>query len=432
MLYYLFTYLEEQFDLPGAQLFEFLTFRAGMAILLSLLISLVFGNHIVQYLKRKQVGESVRDLGLKGQSEKAGTPTMGGLIILAAVIVPILLFGKLENIYIQLMLGVTFILGLIGYLDDYIKVFRKNKKGLAGKFKILGQVLVGILVGSVLYFHPDVQVRDFSKIYKYELKDGTPAGTPVEVAPAEDVNLGNGRFTTDGQYFLSHDTRSSETTIPFVKNNEFDYADLLSFLGGNYERWGWLIYIPIIILIITAVSNAANLTDGLDGLATGVSAVVLFTLLVFAYVSGNVILADYLNIMYIPMSGELIIFGAAFVGACVGFLWYNSFPASVFMGDTGSLAIGGIIASMAIVVRKELLIPLLCGIFLVESLSVILQVAYFKYTKRKYGEGRRIFLMSPLHHHYQKKGLPETKIVVRFWIISIMLAVATVITLKIR
>lgn len=432
MLYDLFNYLDRAWDLPGAQLFRFISFRAAMAILLSLVITMILGKRIIAFLQKKQVGESIRDLGLEGQNEKAGTPTMGGLIILAAVILPILLFARLDNIYIMLMLAVTVILGIIGFADDYIKVFRKNKKGLAGRFKIMGQVFVGILVGATIYFHPDVQIRDFSTIYKYEVHDGSIASQPIASYPAGDENLGNGIYIDNGRYFLSHDVHSNKTTIPFLKNNEFDYSSLLFFLGTDAYRWGWLIYIPIVILIITAVSNGANLTDGLDGLATGVSAVVIFTLLIFAYVSGNVLFADYLNIIYIPHSGELVIFAAAFVGACVGFLWYNSYPASVFMGDTGSLAIGGIIATLAIVVRKELLLPLLCGIFLIESLSVILQVAWFKYTKRKYGTGRRIFLMSPLHHHYQKLGIAEPKIVVRFWIVSIMLAVLSIITLKVR
>lgn len=432
MLYYLFTYLEEQFQLPGAQIFEFITFRAAMAILLSLVISLLFGNRIVRYLQRKQVGESVRDLGLEGQEEKAGTPTMGGLIILAAVLIPTLLFAQLHNIYIILMLVVTVLLGSIGFLDDYIKVFRKNKKGLAGKFKILGQIMLGIIVGATLYFHEGVKVRDFNNVYVYQVENGEPTGEYIETYPAHELNLGEGRFSEDSTRFLSHDVRSSKTTIPFFKNNELNYANILMVFGGDYAKWGWLVFIPIVIFIITAVSNGANLTDGLDGLATGSSAIMVFTLLVFAYVSGNFILADYLNIMYIPDSGELVVFAAAFVGACIGFLWYNAFPASVFMGDTGSLAIGGIIATLAIVIRKELLIPLLCGIFLVENLSVVMQVAYFKYTKRKFGTGRRIFQMSPLHHHYQKLGMPETKIVVRFWIVGIMLAVISVITLKIR
>lgn len=430
MLYYLFKYLEEQFQLPGAQLFEFISFRAGMAVLTSLIIGLLFGTRIVAYLRKKQVGESIRDLGLEGQNEKAGTPTMGGVIILAAILIPTLLFANLNNIYIQLMLVATVWLGLIGFLDDYIKVFRKNKKGLAGKFKVLGQIGLGILVGATLYFHEDVKVRDFNNVYVYKTEQGQPVGEYIQSYPAKGVNLGEGKL--DGDLYLSHDTRSSKTTIPFFKNNELNYANILKGFGGDYAQWGWLVFIPIVIFIITAVSNGANLTDGLDGLATGTSAIIVFVLLVFAYVSGNFILADYLNIMYIPMSGELVIFGAAFVGACIGFLWYNTHPAQIFMGDTGSLAIGGIIASMAIIIRKELLIPILCGVFLMESLSVILQVSYFKYTKRKYGEGRRIFLMSPLHHHYQKLGMPETKIVVRFWIVGILLAIISVVTLKLR
>jgi phospho-N-acetylmuramoyl-pentapeptide-transferase len=431
MLYYLFLYLEKEFALPGAQVFQFITFRAAMAIMTSLLISMIFGKRIVAFLRKKQVGETVRDLGLEGQSEKAGTPTMGGLIILGAIIIPTLLFAKLDNIYIILMLITTVWMGIIGFLDDYIKVFKKNKKGLAGKFKILGQVLLGLLVGAVIYFHHDVQVRDFNTIYVYETQHGEPVGDYVESMPSEGRNVGGGELDSRG-YFLSHDTRYSKTTIPFTKNNEFDYATILSFLGGNYKNWGWIIFIPIVILIITAVSNGTNLTDGLDGLATGTSAIIVFTLLLFAYVSGNVILAHYLNIMYIPLSGELVVFAAAFVGACIGFLWYNAYPATVFMGDTGSLAIGGIIATLAILIRKELLIPILCGIFLMESLSVILQVGYFKYTKKRFGEGKRIFLMSPLHHHYQKLGMPETKIVVRFWIVGILLALISIVTLKIR
>lgn len=432
MFYYLFNYLESEFQLSGAQLFEFITFRAAMAILTSLIISMVFGKRIVNFLKRKQVGESIRDLGLEGQNEKAGTPTMGGLIILMAIIIPTLLFAQLHNIYIILMLIVTLWMGSIGFLDDYIKVFKKNKKGLAGKFKILGQVTLGLVVGAVIYFHNDIKVRDFNSVYVYEMQDGKPVGDYIESYPANGLKLGNGKVDESGTRFLSHDTPYSKTTIPFTKNNEFDYANMLAFLGGDYTKWGWIVFIPIVILIITAVSNGTNLTDGLDGLATGTSAIIVFTLLVFAYVSGNVILAEYLNIMYIPLSGELVVFSAAFVGACVGFLWYNSHPATVFMGDTGSLAIGGIIASLAILIRKELLIPVLCGIFLMESLSVILQVSYFKYTKRKSGIGRRIFKMSPLHHHYQKLGMPETKIVVRFWIIGIILAVISIVTLKIR
>lgn len=430
MLYYLFLYLEEQFQLPGAQLFEFISFRAGIAVLTSLIIGLLFGKRIVAFLRKKQVGESVRDLGLEGQNEKAGTPTMGGVIILAAILIPTLLFANIGNVYIQLMLVVTVWLGAIGFIDDYIKVFRKNKKGLAGRFKVLGQIGLGILVGATLYFHEDVKIRDFNNIYVYKVEQGQPVGEYIQSYPAEGMNLGEG--VLDNDLFLCHDTRSSKTTIPFFKNNELNYANILKVFGGDYALWGWLVFIPIVIFIITAVSNGANLTDGLDGLATGTSAIIVFVLLVFAYVSGNFILADYLNIMYIPLSGELVIFSAAFVGACIGFLWYNTYPAQVFMGDTGSLAIGGIIATLAIIIRKELLIPILCGIFLMESLSVILQVSYFKYTKRKFGEGKRIFLMSPLHHHYQKLGMPETKIVVRFWIVGILLAIISVVTLKIR
>lgn len=432
MLYYLFEYLDRVLDIPGAGVFQFITFRAAMAVLTSLLISMVFGKRWVAILKRKQVGESVRDLGLEGQNEKAGTPTMGGVIILAAILIPTLLFAQLDNVYIILMLLATVWMGAIGFIDDYIKVFRKNKAGLAGKFKILGQVILGLLVGATIYFHEDVKVRDFNTIYVYAMEEGEPVGRYLEERPAAGLNVGNGIVDESGTLWLSHDVRSSKTTIPFVKDNEFNYASLLKGFGVNYNKWGWLIFIPIVIFIITAVSNGANLTDGLDGLATGTSAIIVVVLLAFAYVSGNVILADYLNIMYLPMSGELVVFSAAFVGACIGFLWYNAHPAQVFMGDTGSLAIGGIIASLAIIIRKELLIPVLCGIFLMESLSVILQVAWFKYTKRRFGSGRRVFLMSPLHHHYQKLGMPETKIVVRFWIVGILLAVISVVTLKLR
>lgn len=430
MLYYLFTYLENEFDLPGAQLFQFISFRAAMAVLTSLIIGMWFGKYIVAFLRRKQVGETIRDLGLEGQNQKAGTPTMGGVIILAAILIPTLLFARLDNVYILLMLTATIWMGAIGFLDDYIKVFRKNKKGLAGKFKVMGQIGLGLLVGATLYFNGDVKIRDFNNIYVYEVIDGEPVGDYIRSYPSGGASVGEG--VMEGDVFLSHDTRSSKTTIPFFKNNELNYANILSIFGGDYTSWGWLVFIPIVIFIITAVSNGANLTDGLDGLAAGTSAIIVLVLLLFAYVSGNFILADYLNIMYIPLSGELVIFGAAFVGACLAFLWYNTHPAQVFMGDTGSLAIGGIIASMAIVIRKELLIPVLCGIFLMESLSVILQVSYFKYTKKRLGEGKRIFLMSPLHHHYQKKGMPETKIVVRFWIVGILLAVIAVVTLKIR
>lgn len=432
MLYYLFIWLEKQFELPGAQVFEFITFRAAMAVLASLLISMVFGKHIVSYLKKKQVGETIRQLGLEGQKTKEGTPTMGGLIILAAILIPTLLFAQLHNIYVIIMLIVTFWMGTIGFIDDYIKVFKKNKKGLAGRFKILGQISLGLIIGVTIYAHPDIQVRDYNTIYVYKADDGKAVGDFISEYPSHGINLGNGMLDEAEAQFLSHDAKSAKTTIPFTKNNEFNYAGLISFLGDNASSLVWIIFIPIVIFIITAVSNGANLTDGLDGLATGNSAIIVFTLLVFAYVSGNAFLADYLNIMYIPLSGELVVYSAAFVGACIGFLWYNAHPASVFMGDTGSLAIGGIIASLAILIRKELLIPVLCGIFLIESLSVILQVGYFKITKRRFGEGRRIFRMAPLHHHYQKLGMSETKIVTRFWIVGIMLAIISVVTLKMR
>ena len=404
MLYYLFTYIHEVFDLPGAGVFQYISFRAAMAVIVSLLISMIFGKSIIRFLANKQVGESIRDLGLEGQIEKKGTPTMGGVIILSAILIPTLLFAKLDNIYVILMLITTLWMGFIGFLDDYIKVFKKEKEGLAGKFKILGQVSLGLIVGSILYFHPDVVIR-------------------------EQVEVVNESSQIE---YLQENVKSTMTTIPFVKNNEFDYSDLLSWAGEKAQDWAWLIFIPMVIFIVTAVSNGANLTDGIDGLATGTSAIIGLVLAVFAYVSGNIIFADYLNIMYIPNSGDLVIFIGAFVGACVGFLWYNSYPAQVFMGDTGSLAIGGIIAVFAIAIRKELLIPIVCGIFLVENLSVVMQVTYFKYTKKKYGEGKRIFLMSPLHHHYQKAGLHESKIVTRFWIVGIMLAILSFVTLKLR
>ena len=404
MLYYLFTYLQEAFNLPGAGVFQYISFRAAMAVIVSLLISLMFGKRIISFLAKKQVGESIRDLGLEGQVEKAGTPTMGGLIIISSILVPTILFAQLDNIYVILMIITTLWMGLIGFMDDYIKVFKKDKKGLAGKFKVLGQVSLGLLVGFILYFHPDVVMREqISTIDK---------SAQVVV--------------------VQKDLKSTMTTIPFVKDNEFDYSDLLSWLGDTAKDWAWLIFIPMVIFIVTAVSNGANLTDGIDGLATGTSAIIGLVLAIFAYVSGNIIFADYLNIMYIPNSGELVIFIAAFVGACVGFLWYNSYPAQVFMGDTGSLAIGGIIAVFAIAIRKELLIPIICGIFLIENLSVLIQVSYFKYTKKKFGKGKRIFLMSPLHHHYQKAGLHESKIVTRFWIVGIMLAILSFVTLKLR
>lgn len=412
MLYYLFTYLDE-LGMPGAGVFDFISFRSAMAIIASLLISMVFGNRLINILRKQQVGESVRDLGLEGQKEKEGTPTMGGLIILASVLIPTLLFAKLDNIYVILMLTATVLFGLIGFIDDYIKVFKKNKAGLAGKFKVFGQIFVGGLVGAVLYFHPDVQVHE---------------KVPVEkvVPNSEDVTDKHPDVKEGYKYVV---TKDMTTTIPFVKDNEFNYNWLI---GDDNKSYGWLLFIPIVIIIVTAVSNGANMTDGLDGLATGTSAIIGIALAIFAYVSGHIEFADYLGVMYIPYSSELVIFISAFMGACIGFLWHNSYPAKVFMGDTGSLAIGGIIATFAIIVRKELLIPVLCGVFLIENVSVMMQVAWFKYTKKKYGEGRRIFRMAPLHHHYQKKGMHEAKIVARFWIIGVLLAVLTIVTLKLR
>ena len=409
MLYHLFTYLNNRFDFPGSGLFEFISFKAALAVITSLVITLVFGGRLIRFLHQKQVGETVRDLGLDGQLEKTGTPTMGGIIILAGILVPTLLFADLSNIYIQLMLISTVLLGAIGFVDDYIKVFKKNKEGLAGKFKVFGQIAVGLIVASSLYFHQDVTIK--SKVNELSVQQ-LEADSEV------------------GQSWV--EMRSTKTTIPFVKNNEFDYSWLLVWLNKDLEKYSWIIFIPLVIIIVTAVSNGANITDGLDGLATGTSAIIGTTLAIFAYLSGNLVFADYLNILFIPNSSELVIFISSFVGACIGFLWYNSYPAKVFMGDTGSLALGGIIAVFAIAIRKELLIPVFCGVFLIENLSVILQVSYFKYTKKKYGEGRRIFLMSPIHHHYQKKGVHEAKIVARFWILGILLAVLSIVTLKIR
>ncbi len=419
MLYYLFEYLDKHFNLPGAGAFRFISSRAAVAIIISLLISLIYGKRILKLLQRKQVGETVRDLGLTGQKQKEGTPTMGGLIILSAILIPVILCAKLDNVYILLMIVTTVWLGIIGFLDDYIKVFKKDKKGLHGKFKIIGQVGLGIIVGSVLIFSKDVTVR--REIIKIN------PDRKIEMSEFATTQV---KDTAIAAHFV--DVHVPITTIPFVKNHEFNYSKLISWIGNDYEKYTWIIFIPVVIIIITAVSNGANITDGIDGLASGTSAIIGATLGVFAWVSGNINTATYLNIMYIPNSGELVIFAAAMIGACVGFLWYNTYPAQVFMGDTGSLALGGIIATLALVLRKELLIPILCGIFLVENLSVIIQVAYFKYTKGKYGEGRRIFKMSPLHHHYQKLNYPEPKIVTRFWIVGIMLAILTIITLKLR
>lgn len=414
MLYHLFKYLDEAYNLPGSGMFQYISFRAAAAIILSLLIVIIFGRRIIDFLRRKQIGEEIRDLGLEGQLQKRGTPTMGGIIILVAILVPTLLFGPLDNIYIQLMIVSTLWLGLIGGLDDYIKVFRHRKEGLKGRFKIVGQVGLGIIVGTTMWFSGDIVVRD-------------KAAQPVETVYLDEE--GQVIESVRRNVVLSTESRkTTQTTIPFVKNNEFDYGWLT---GGN-ETVMWLLYVLVAIFVITAVSNGANLTDGLDGLVTGVSAPIAAVLGVLAYLSGHIVYAGYLNIMYIPGSGELVVFAAALVGALIGFLWYNSFPAQIFMGDTGSLSIGGILAVFALCIRKELLLPLLCGVFLVESLSVMMQVSYFKYTRRKYGEGRRILLMSPIHHHYQKKGMFETKIVIRFWIISLLLAAITLVTLKIR
>jgi phospho-N-acetylmuramoyl-pentapeptide-transferase len=420
MFYYLFDYLHKHFDVPGSGIFQYISFRAGLSIITSLILSMIIGKRIINYLRKKQVGETVRDLGLQGQIEKQGTPTMGGLIILGSILIPILLFAKLHNVYIILMIITTLWLGTIGFIDDYIKVFKKNKKGLAGKFKIAGQIGLGLIVGLTMYFNDSVVIKE--KVDRTTTENLINSNNLFKV---ENFNESTSLFTKESY-------KSTKTTIPFVKNNEFDYANLLSWLGDGYRKWAFLIFIPIVIFIIAAVSNGANLTDGLDGLATGTSAVIGITLAVFAYVSGSMFYADYLNIMYIPNTGELVIFISAFVGACIGFLWYNSYPAQIFMGDTGSLSIGGIIAVFAIIIRKELLIPLFCGIFLIQSLSVIMQVSYFKYTKRKFGEGRRILKMSPLHHHYQKVGYHESKIVMRFIIVGILLAILSVITLKIR
>lgn len=415
MLYYLFQYLDT-LDFPGAGLFNYISFRAGFTLIVSLIISIVFGKRIINYLRRLQIGESVRDLGLEGQKEKEGTPTMGGLLILSAILIPVVLFAKLHNVYVITMLIATIWLGFIGFLDDYIKVFKKNKEGLKGRFKIVGQIGVGIIVGSILYFHPDVVVhKKVDSSYQLQAYE-------TDVTYLHD----SGNMGESSSKFIS--TKSMTTTIPFVKNNEFSY----DFGGESSRKWGWLWFIPIVIFIVTAVSNGANMTDGLDGLATGSSAIIGIALAVFAYVSSHAKFADYLNVMYIPDAEELVIYISAFVGACIGFLWYNSYPAQVFMGDTGSLALGGIIAVFAISVRKELLIPVLCGIFLIENLSVMMQVGWFKYTKKRFGEGRRIFRMAPLHHHYQKLGLHEAKIVARFWIVGVLLAVISIVTLKLR
>lgn len=415
MLYLLFEYLHRHYDFPGLRLFQYLTFRASLSIVLSLIITTVYGRRIIDYLHRKQVGETVRNLGLEGQMQKQGTPTMGGIMILLGILIPTLLFANITNVYVILMIITTVWMGAVGFLDDYIKVFKKNKEGLAGKFKVVGQIGLAIIVGLTMYFHPNIVVRQ-----TVDEASVTKTAAPMVLRQRGET------------FYYTQDVKSTKTNVPFYKNNEFDYAKVLKFLGTGYEKYAFIVFLFFVITIVTSVSNGANLTDGIDGLATGTSAIIGFTLGILAYVSGNTVIAEYLNIMYIPNSGELIIFAGAFVGACVGFLWYNSYPAQIFMGDTGSLTIGGIIAVFAIMIRKELLIPILCGVFLIEVLSVTLQVSYFKYTKRRFGEGRRIFLMSPLHHHYQKKGYHEAKIVTRFWIIGIMLAIITFVTLKLR
>lgn len=413
MLYYLFEYLESHFQIPGASLFGYITFRGAVAIILSLLISTIFGKRIIKFLQKQQVGETIRDLGLEGQVEKAGTPTMGGIIIILATLIPVLLLAKLENVYIILLIVTTLWMGTIGFIDDYIKKFKNDKEGLKGRFKVLGQVGLGIIVGTTLFFHPDVTVKEKLPIEQQQIiLTNIPDAKPSDLFEEEE--------------------RSTKTTIPFVKSNEFDYAEIITWVNSDWSKFAWIIFIPIVIFIITAVSNGANLTDGIDGLAAGTSAIIVLTLGIFAWVSGNIIFSEYLNIMYIPRVEEITIYIAAFVGALIGFLWYNTYPAQVFMGDTGSLTIGGIIAVIAIAVRKEWLIPVLCGIFLAENLSVVMQVSWFKYTRKKYGEGRRIFKMSPLHHHYQKSGYHESKIVTRFWIVGILLAIISIVTLKIR
>ena len=407
MLYYLFEFIEQKFQFPGATLFQFISFRASLAIIISLLFSLIYGRIIIQFLKAKQIRESVRDLGLMGEKEKAGTPTMGGVIIILGTLIPVFLLAKLENIYIILLIISTLSMGAIGLVDDYIKIFKRHKDGLKGKFKLFGQIFLGAIIGSVLYFHPEVTVK-------------------------EEIRTFESDRNTKIQEVFNHEKKSTLTTIPLIKDNAFDYSDLVTWISPSMKRYTWAVFIPIVIFILTAVSNGANLTDGIDGLAAGSSAIIVLALGLFAWVSGNLIFSDYLNIMYIPNVGEVVIFVAAFTGALIGFLWFNAYPATVFMGDTGSLTIGAIIAVIALIVRKELLIPLLCGVFLVENLSVILQVAYFKYSKKKTGVGKRIFKMSPLHHHYQKMGYHESKIVSRFWIVGIILAVLSIVTLKIR
>lgn len=417
MLYYLFTWLDKTFNFPGAGVFQYISFRAAMSVITSLVIMLIFGKPFIKWLRKKQIGETVRDLKLEGQKEKEGTPTMGGLLILAAIVIPTLLFAKLDNIYVLIMLGTTVWLGLIGFIDDYIKVFKKHKEGLRGKYKIIGQVVLGLAVGLLIMYHPDITIKETSSVESY--------------VASHNVNIED-NYDRAKREFSQNPVKSTKTTIPFVKSNELDYAKIITWMGDWANNWVWLVYVLIVIFVVTATSNGANLTDGIDGLATGTSAIIGSTLAILAWVSGNIIFANYLNIMFLPNIGELAIFITAFVGATLGFLWYNTHPAEIFMGDTGSLAIGGIIAVFALLIRKELLIPILCGIFLMESVSVIIQTTHFKRTKKKYGEGRRVFLMAPLHHHYQKKGIKEEKIVTRFYLIGILLAIISIVTLKLR
>ena len=417
MLYYLFTWLDNTFNFPGAGVFQYISFRAAMSVITSLVIMLIFGKPFIKWLRKKQIGETVRDLKLEGQKEKEGTPTMGGLLILAAIVIPTLLFAKLDNIYVLIMLGTTIWLGLIGFIDDYIKVFKKHKEGLRGKYKIIGQVVLGLAVGLLIMYHPDITIKETSSVESY--------------VASHNVNIED-NYDRAKREFSQDPVKSTKTTIPFVKSNELDYAKIITWMGDWANNWVWLVYVLIVIFVVTATSNGANLTDGIDGLATGTSAIIGSTLAILAWVSGNIIFANYLNIMFLPNIGELAIFITAFVGATLGFLWYNTHPAEIFMGDTGSLAIGGIIAVFALLIRKELLIPILCGIFLMESVSVIIQTTHFKRTKKKYGEGRRVFLMAPLHHHYQKKGIKEEKIVTRFYLIGILLAIISIVTLKLR
>ena len=431
MLYHLFNLLDKQYNIVGAGLFQYSTFRAALTFIVSMLIATLIGKRIIVKLEKLQIGEEIRDLGLLGQEDKRGTPTMGGIIMIVAILIPILLFAQLNNVYIWLIILTVVMMGGIGFIDDYVKVFKKDKDGIKGKYKIIAQIVLGIIVGAVLYTHEDVRVKDFERVYFYKIEANgninwnTPSKTEV-------FKKGRNVEVVENGYYVTHDTKSFKTNVPFLKDNLLDYSSFLKPFTNDYAKWGWIVFIPIVIFIITAVSNAANLTDGIDGLASGISAINMLTLGLFAFVSGNIVLADYLNILYIPDSGEILIACAAIVGACVGFLWYNAYPASVFMGDTGSLMLGGVIATIAIMIRKELLIPVMCGIFLAENVSVVLQVYYFKFTRKIYGEPRRMFLMTPIHHHFQKAGYHESRIVIRFWIVNIMLAVLAIITLKVR